>query len=326
MGNRIKFGILSVLIFGGSVETMNCELVALRNTSLAQTIAQKCKKELIIPTFQEFADGELNVTLSHSEQFSNKTVVIIQSTGHPVNENSLGVAFLAQELKNAGAKKIIAIIPYFGYSRQERSAIPGKPGHVAVIAKLFEGAGIDEIIVVELHDESVVNLFSIPVHTVSVKSIIADLIKKQLNKNVTACLVAPDQGAAEYVQSIAQIIGIGALTFEKERYAADQTRIVSHTGTCSGGTGIIIDDIMATGGTAINVCQALHTHGYDTMYGYFVHPVLAGNAVQKVKDSSFNKIFVGNTIPLSTAAKNASFIEVFDVSSAIMPVLEKVIR
>ena len=297
----------------------------MQKTNLAQNVADSLHIPLQEAKYRQFADGEINVVLEKSEQYANKTVVIIQSTGRPVNEHLLGVAFLAQELKNVGAKKVIAVIPYFGYARQERSTIENKPGHAAVIAKMFEVAGIDELIAVELHDKKLIKLFSIPVHNLSARSIIAEHIKDQCASLSDVCLVAPDKGATTYVEDVAHKIGVGTLIFSKERFATDQTRIVGISGDCQGTIGIVIDDIIATGGTAINVCDLLPGRGFQNVYGYFVHPVLAGNVVERLKASCFDTIYVSNTLPLPLDAQNKPFIKQFDVSSIIVTQLQKIV-
>lgn len=304
---------------------MNYECIALTKTDLAQTIADQLSHELHIARYRQFADGEVAVSLSDPDIFCGKTAVILQSTGAPVNEHTLGVAFLAQELKNAGADRVIAAIPYLGYARQERSAIKEKPGSVAVIAKLFEASGIDELIVVDLHEPRAIDFFSIPVHNLKAQSLLAQQIESLKLASDTTCLIAPDKGAAEYVQQVADMIGVGTLTFSKERFAADQTRVLGHEGSCVGTTGIMLDDIIATGGTAVNVCNALPPMGYQTIYGYFVHPVLASPAIERIEKSAFEKIFVSNTLPLSKEAAQASKIAVFDVSSILVDELNRLL-
>ena len=301
---------------------MNCEIIALSNTDVAQKIAKRFDKELIVPAFRQFADGEVNVKLDNYERYEDKTVVIVQSTGRRVNEYTLGVAFLAQELKHAGAKKVIAVIPYLGYARQDKSSVDEKPGHVSLIAKLFEQSGIDELIAVELHDEDIIKLFTIPVTNVSVRDTIAAHITKQFPQLDSVCLVAPDKGAREYVKAIAKQMDVGTITFSKERFGVDQTRVVGCLNECDGIIGIVIDDIISTGGTAINVCSALPEMGYATISGYFVHPVLAANALERMRNSCFRSIFVSNTLPLSPEMNDLPFITVFDISEDIVSVLK----
>lgn len=304
---------------------MSYECIALQETDLAVRVANQLKRDLHIANYRQFADGEVNVSLSDWQQYAGKTVVIIQSTGDPVNEHTMGVAFLAHALKNAGAQKIIGVIPYLGYARQESSSIEGKSGSVAVIAKLFEASGIDEMVVVDLHEPRAIDFFSIPVHNVKAQPVIAQHIKEQLSSLSGVCLIAPDKGAEQYVQQVGHMINVGTLTFSKKRFAADQTRVLGHEGSCIGTTAIMLDDIIATGGTAINVADALPQMGYQSIYGYFVHPVLAGNAIEKIEKSSFAQIFVSNTLPLKKAAQESAKIAVFDVSAILVEKIEQLL-
>src|SRR5271170_4454285 len=143
---------------------MSFELISLnKHDNLVQAVARKLAVQVHEPCIDYFADGELEISLKNPTFFYNKTVVLIQSTGQPVHEHIMQVAFLAHELKNAGVRKIIGVLPYFGYSRQEKSKIVGSPGSAQVIAQLLERAGIDELISVELHTPLLYNFFSIPV-------------------------------------------------------------------------------------------------------------------------------------------------------------------
>lgn len=314
------------ILLSGKVNDMNYALVAFEKTILVDRIAQELNVDPILPQRTVFADGELNVTLQDSGAIDGKTVLLVHSTGTPVNENILSVAFLAQELKNAGAKKVIAVVPYFGYARQERSKIAGKHGHAQIVAQLFEQSGIDELFAVELHDEKILEFFSIPVHNISVSPVmVLDIEQRLSHRGSSFCLVAPDEGAREFVDAIAHCLNVPSMVFIKERYAADRTRIIGNDGTCSGSTAIIIDDILATGGTAVQVCDAVHAMGFKEVVGYFTHPVFAGNAAQKIKGSHFTKIVVGNTLPLPQPIPGGPSIESFDVSEAVLDALRKYI-
>ena len=304
---------------------MDHYFIALESSPLAQKIADGCGAELHQARFRTFADGEISVTLPDHDALAGKTVFIVQSTGDPVNKLTLGVAFLAHELKNAGAARVVAVLPYLGYARHDQSSVLGKVGNIAVIAQLFQGAGIDELITVDLHEPSVIDSFSIPVHNVQVASLIAQHIESQRKSMQSTCLIAPDHGASEYVQKVADTVGVGTIIFSKERFAADQTRTLGHEGHCSGTTAIILDDIIATGGTAVNVCNALPALGFKNVYGYFVHPVLAGPALERIAESAFLKIFVSNTLSLSKEALESPKIEVFDVSAILIDTINALV-
>ena len=295
-----------------------------KDESLVRGVAQKLGAAVVVPQVDQFSDGEIKVSLKDPAICVGKKAVIVQSTYPRVNEQVLLVAFLAHELKNAGATHVIGVIPYLGYSRQEKSDIPEKSGSVAVIAQLFEGAGVDQIITTELHAPEITKLFRIPIHNVLTADTVAQHIAQQFDSLENICLVAPDKGAEEPVRAVADQLGIGVLVFAKERYGVDKTRVIGLKGECRGKTAIIVDDIIDTGGTAINVCNELVGLGFDTVDGYFVHPVFSGNALERIAASTFNTLFVSNTIPLPADLQGAH-IQQFDLSDKMATVIKEVV-
>lgn len=289
-------------------------LVTLFSTPLAQSVARLLQAELVQANLQKFSDSECTVILENSDQFHGKNVYIFQSTDMPVNDAILGIAFLAQQLKQAGANKVILINPYFGYSRQDKSSIAGLPGHAEIIACLYEASGIDELITIELHNPAIKNFFTIPVHELLLTDTIAEHIKKHFSSRKEICLIAPDKGAYERVAKIGLLVGAGVVVFDKERYAADKTRVVGVNGAYTAKTAILIDDIIDTGGTAINAAQALMELGFQEVIGYFVHPVLSGEAYERIERSPFSHIFVANTLPVSGDYRK---IVTFDISGVL---------
>lgn len=308
-------------------------VVTLFPSGLAETVARLLQAILIQAKFQKFSDSECAVTLDNYEQFLDANVYIFQSSSMPVNDTVLGVAFLAQVLKQAGARKVILINPYFGYSRQDKSPIKGKPGHAEIIAKLYESSGIDELITVELHNPEIKKYFTIPVHELELTDVIAQQIKQHFGAKKDICLIAPDKGAYERVAKIGMLIGAGVLVFSKERYAADKTRVLGVSGTCTGQTAILIDDMIDTAGTAVNVARALmemrpmpadgkNVKGFQEVVGFFVHPVLSGDAFDRIEKSPFSQVFVSNTLPMHGEHRK---ITQFDVSSVLAEfILKKV--
>ncbi|MDP3889282.1 MAG: ribose-phosphate diphosphokinase, partial [bacterium] len=232
---------------------------------------------------------------------------------------------LAHELKNAAARRVIAVLPYFGYSRQEKSNIPHGTGHAVVIAKLLEASGIDGLITVELHNPIIQTFFSIPVHNVMVSDDITHHIAQHINMLEGACFIAPDEGAAQRVYAVAVQFGAGVIVYKKERYGANKTRVIGKVGDCVSDTAIIIDDIIDTGGTALDVCKKLKEDGFKTIYGYFVHPVLSPHAVVKLERGLIDYVLVSNTIGLSEE-KCISKIAIFDVSSAVVNAIIQMIQ
>jgi ribose-phosphate pyrophosphokinase len=300
---------------------MDFEIVSVSaQINLAQNLANRFEKKIYIPFINHFSDGELEVVFESSITFDNKKIFILQSTCQPVQDNIIQFALLAHAVKNLNACDIIGIIPYFGYSRHDKSKMPGKQGEASIIAKLIEATGIKQLITVEPHSQVLKNLFSIPVKTVSTINLIVEHIQKNFADVIQdICMVAPDKGGKERAQAIAQQLKVSNIFFTKERYALDKTRIIGSKNECTGHTAIIVDDIIDTAGTALNTCDQLKKFGFKKIYGYFIHPVLSDSALEKINESSFEKIFVSNTIPLQ---QQSSKIEVLDISALLAQAIE----
>ncbi len=300
---------MSVVVVSGS-----------QNNQIAQKIARQLQVKLVVPEIVSFADGELHVSFEYPAYLTNKIVLLVQSTGIPVNEHLLQILFLMHELTNIGIKKIRGVIPYFGYSRQEASDIPGKPGQAALVAKILQEAGLSSLLTVALHTPIVESFFSIPIVNVQVIDLIVRHIREQFKSLDNICLVAPDKGAQERVQIIAEQLGVEFLVVIKERYAPDRVRVTKTIGTCRRTTAIIIDDIIATGGTVLQAIDELTSLGFEELYGYFIHPVFAGNSFEKIVASKLKKIVVSNTVPLQQQNPK---VEIFDVSKPIIDAIHK---
>ncbi|HRN78463.1 MAG TPA: ribose-phosphate diphosphokinase [Candidatus Dependentiae bacterium] len=303
---------------------MNFALITIDNKhGLAGCIADAMNKMLHEAIVKKFADGEMSVTVDNPTYWIGNKAVIIQSTNNPVHEHIMQVAFLAQELKHAGATQVIAVIPYFGYARHDASTIFGKPGHAQVLARLLEEAGVDELITVELHKSSIKNFFSIPVRNIQLTDFIAHYIAESIDLSAGACLLAPDEGARERVQTIAYKLVLDCVVLHKERYEPNKTRVIGmEGGDCADKAIIVVDDIIDTGGTAIKACAKIKEHGAREVYGLFVHPVLSGDACERIEASLFKKIFVSNTIELSAHTLNTK-IHTFDITSLIVQEIYK---
>ena len=282
-------------------------------TQLAARVAQQLNLPLTLCPPTKFSDGEVHVALEDPSRFRGQTVVLVQSTCAPVSETTLLVPFLVHELKNAGASRVIGVIPYLGYSRQELSKATGKSGSGWVVAQMLERAGLDELFILELHEPALKDFFTIPVHDMLARDAIAQHIRSTISDLKSICIVAPDEGAQSMAIDIANPLGASTMVFQKERYAQDKTRLLGHTGASDGTIAIIVDDIIDTGGTAINVCDALKRQGFEKVFGYFVPPVLSGNASEKIEKSGFDTVFVSNSIPV----RHTTNIDIVDMSALI---------
>lgn len=286
-------------------------------STLASNIAEQLGKPLHYAHVTRFADGETEVTFENTSFWQNKHVIIIQSTYPHPQEQILHVAFLAHELKNAECATITAIIPYFGYSRQEKSYIIDKFGPAQIIAQLLQNAGIDRIITLEAHTPILKNFFTIPFYSLSLIDAITQHIKQHIDLSHGVSLIAVDKSAYNRAYTIAHQLDCDTIQFTKERYAHDKTKIISMSGEPNTHTAILVDDIIDTGGTALHVCDELAKKGVEHIFGYFVHPVLSDDAVNNIQTSAFEKVFVSNTIPLKDLQGHHK-IEQFDISPIIV--------
>ncbi len=304
------------------------EFIALDTSSIGLSLVEHFDKYLHHAQVTRFSDGETEVTLKETDKdanfWLNKHAIIIQTTYPSPQEQIMHVAFLAHELKNTGCTKITAIIPYFGYSRQEKSRIPGKFGPAHVVAQLLQNAGIDQVVTIEAHTPVLKNFFTIPFHSLSPLDLITQHIREHIDLSHGVSLIAVDKGAYDRAHTIAQKLNSNTIYFTKNRYAQNKTAIMSMSGELSTPTAIIVDDMIDTGGTALQVCDALVERGAQHVFGYFVHPVLSNNALDRVQTSNFEKVFVANTIALKTVQSHGK-VELFDISSILIePVKEYV--
>lgn len=293
------------------------------DVALADQIASGFNKKLHVVQIDRFADSELQVRLPEGVSVEGKTFFIVHSTSRPVQENIMLLSLLVYRLKQLAAAKIIAVVPYFGYARQCKT-IDGKRGAAALIACFIESAGVDEVVVIEPHDEQLAALFSIPFHKVNLSKTIAEHIESHIPNAAGCCVVAPDHGAYERAAHIASYLGVPVVTFGKERYGINKIKIFERKGDCLSDRAIMIDDIIDTGSTALHVAQALRDEGIHSIYGYFIHPVFSDDVLMHLQTGPFEKIFVSPSIAYEKGSLKK--VKLFDILEAIVEVLKQVIK
>jgi ribose-phosphate pyrophosphokinase len=292
---------------------------------LAQSCAQLLKSELLIPTQYLFADGEMVFVPTDLAVVHDKTVVFIIPTSFPVHDAIIKIALLVDGAKKQGAKKVIGIIPYFGYARQH-TGIHDQPGGVQVIIKMLEAAGIDHFITVALHDSSIESFFKVPVINIEPIDLIAQTIKKEIPNFAQYCIIAPDSGAHERAAQVAHQLGIELITCTKNRAHDQHVDISCDTKSSKAKKGIIIDDIISTGTTAIQTYHSLKAHNIEASMALFIHPVFAGHSLEDILHyGPFEKILVSNSIFWPTKANYAK-LKVFDLSHAVVNALQSVLE
>lgn len=293
-----------------------------KNFPLAAAVADRLQLPLYALQTVRYADSEIQVRVKDDVVIpSGSHALIVHSTSRPVQETFMELLLTLHLLKSKGVAKITAIIPYFGYARQHGNNGDESTAHF--VFRLLREAGADEVVTVELHNPDIVINAPLPVINIKLDRWIADYIKKQ---GVPAewTIIAPDRGAFERVEHIARELDVPTMVYDKERYAVNKTRIISSEGECITLKGIIVDDIIDTGSTIIDVAQRLHDeHSVCRMFAFGVHAVLSGDALKHLQNSVFERVWVTNTIPIQVELP--SKIVVVDISAALAATLEDII-
>lgn len=274
----------SCLIFSGN-----------SNPQLSEKIAKYLNKELSPINIYRFKDGEICVKIEAN--IRGKDVFIIQSTCPPVNENLMELLITLDALRRASPRRITAVIPYYGYARQDRKDQPRVPITAKLVANILVAAGADRILTMDLHAPQIQGFFDIPVdHLFAAPVIIKYLKEKKFKKPV---IVAPDVGGVKMARAFAKRLPAGLAIVDKRREAPDKVEMMHVIGDVRGCEAIIVDDIISTGNTMIEAAEALIKNGATSVYGSCTHAVLAGEAIEKFKNSPFSEVIITDTIPHS---------------------------
>ncbi|MCL2115790.1 MAG: ribose-phosphate diphosphokinase [Methanobrevibacter sp.] len=246
---------------------------------LAAEVANELEEYLCPIETKKFPDGERYIRIKGNIE---KKVVVIQSTGYPQDENLIELLFTIKNLKNLGVQEIKVVIPYFGYGRQEKRFKEGEAISAEIVAKLIENSGANEVISINLHEDSVRNFFNIPSKNISATAPIAEYIGDISNNPI---IIAPDKGALDFAEEISKILGCDSTYLNKVRISPEkvETQIADIAiNSVKGKDAFIVDDIIATGGTIVNAIAILKEHGAKSVSVCCVHPILVNDAILKI--------------------------------------------
>src|ERR1700731_3957942 len=260
-----------------------------------------------------FRDGECYVQIQ--ENVRGADVFVLQPTCRPVDEHLMELLLMIDALKRASARRITAVIPYFGYARQDRKDKPRVPISSKLVADLLTTAGADRALVVDLHAPQLQGFFNIPVDHLFASPVLVDYFKKLNLPDLT--VVSPDAGGVERARFFAKKVDAALAIVDKRRVEMNVAEVMNVIGEVNGRTCLIIDDLIDTAGTLVKVAQALVQKGASTVYACCTHPVLSGAAVENLVDSPITEVVVTDTIPLSEAAKQVSKIKVLSIAGLI---------
>ena len=306
---------------------MNRDNIVLFAGNASQTVAGRVAQQLMQPLgfiqVEKFSDGETRVEIL--ENIRGMDVFLIQSTCPPGNEHLMELLFMADACRRASAKTISAVVPYFGYSRQDRRPRNTRgPISAKLVADLIETSGISRLITIDLHADQIEGFFSIPVDNVYSSPVLLGDIWKQ--KYSSLVLVSPDVGGVLRARAIARRLdNAGLAIIDKRREKANKSEVVNIIGDVQDKTAVIFDDMVDTAGTLCNAAAALKEKGANKIVAYAAHPVLSGPATERIRESELDELVVTDTIPLSQDALDTGKIRQLSIAELVAETIRRII-
>lgn len=292
------------------------------NPHLSESVAKHLNVSLGKATLGRFSDGEIMIEVL--ENVRGKDVFIIQSTSAPTNDHLMELLLLTDALRRASALRITAVVPYFGYARQDRRVRSSRvPISAKVVADMMAAVGIDRLLTVDLHADQIQGFFNLPVDNVYGSSVmIQDLLMKGYEHPV---VVSPDVGGVVRARAVAKRLNDTHLAIiDKRRPQPNEARVMNIIGEVSGRTCILVDDIVDTAGTLCMASQALKDQGATKVVAYCTHPVLSGNAIQNIENSMIDELVVTDTIPLSEQSQKCRKIRQLSIDAMLSEAIRRV--
>ena len=292
------------------------------NRGLSDAICKELLKDLGDADVGTFSDGEVSVKIN--ENVRGKDVYLIQPTCSPTHKNLIELILMVDALRWSSAGRITAVIPYFGYARQDRRVRSERvPISAKVIADILERSGIDRVLTVELHSEQIQGFFDIPVDNIYGTKVMVDDINNQSFSDLL--VVSPDVGGVVVSRALAKALDLSDLAIiDKRRDETNKSEVMNVIGDVDEKDCLIVDDMADTCGTLCNAAKALKEKGAKTVTAYITHPVLSGNAIEKINESTLDQLVVTDTIPLSEQAENCEKIRIMSLAPTLAEAIRRI--
>jgi len=291
------------------------------NKNLSQKISKFLKTKLVHSSIRKFSDGEIYIEIN--ENIRGNSIFLIQSVSSPANDNLMELLLCIDALKRSSAKNITAVIPYFGYARQDRKVAPRTSISAKLVSNLITKAGADRVVTVDLHAGQIQGFFDIPVDNLFATPIFSRHIKKNIKGKNLIC-VSPDIGGVERVRALAKKLDLGIAIIDKRRPAPGKSQVMNVIGNVNNKTCIIVDDIIDSGGTIVNAAHALLDRGAKEVHVYITHGVLSGEATEKIKKSKIKNLVITDTIDNTSKLKKAKNIEVLSICNLLGEAIKRI--
>lgn len=292
------------------------------NPEFAKKVAQHAGLELGQAKFSRFADGEVQIEITESVRGCN--VFVIQSGCPPVNESYMELFMILDALRRASAEEISAVLPYYGYARQDRKVAPRAPISAKCVADLMKTAGADRLIAVDLHSSQIQGFFDGPVDHLFAIPTFARQWRERMGHGDEFVAVSPDAGGVERCRAFAKRLGCSIAIIDKRRKGPGQIESVNLVGDVSGKTAIILDDMIDTAGTLTQAVDSILRNGAKRCFAVATHPLLSGPAVSRLTESGVEKVWVSDTIPLSATAQACGKFEVITVAPVVAEAIKRI--
>ena len=291
------------------------------NKNLSVKISKYLKNRLVRSTIKKFSDGEIYIEIN--ENIRGNSIFVIQSVSSPANDNLMELLLCIDALKRSSAKNITAVIPYFGYARQDRKVVPRTAISAKLVSNLITNAGANRILSVDLHAGQIQGFFDIPVDNLFSTPIFARHIKNKMKLSNLIC-VAPDVGGVERTRALSRRINSSIAIIDKRRPAPGKSEVMNIVGNVKNKNCVIVDDIIDSGGTIVNAAKALKEKGAKDVYVYITHAVLSGEAVDKIEKSQIKKLITTDTIDNSKKIRGSKKIGIISLAPMISEAMKRI--
>ena len=291
------------------------------NPALAQEIASKLSIELGRASVGRFSDGEVDVEINQNVRA--RDMFIVQPTCAPTNENLMELCIMVDALKRASARRITAVIPYFGYARQDRRPRSRRvPISAKVVANMLEAVGVERLLTMDLHADQIQGFFNIPVDNIYASPVLLSDLKSKNYQDLV--VVSPDVGGVVRARALAKQLGCELAIIDKRRPRANVSEVMHVIGEIEGRNCVIMDDMIDTAGTLVKAADVLKERGALKVFAYCTHPVFSGPAVERLQASQIDEVVITNTIPLSESARACAKIRQLSVASLFAETIRRI--
>ena len=291
------------------------------NKQLSIKISKNLKNKLVNTSIRKFSDGEIYIEIN--ENIRGNSIFIIQSVSSPANDNLMELLLCIDALKRSSAKNITAVIPYFGYARQDRKVVPRTSISAKLVSNLITNAGADRVVTVDLHAGQIQGFFDIPVDNLFATPIFVKHIKRKIKSKNLIC-VAPDVGGVERARALGKKLDVGLAIVDKRRPSPGKSQVMNVIGNVKNKVCILTDDIIDSGGTIVNAADALLKRGAKEVHVYATHGVFSGDAVKNIKNSKIKNLVITDSIDSSDKFKKVRNIEILSISVLLAEAIKRI--